>query len=332
MVDIEQFNPHNQAALRAWWEVGQRATAERPGTAWPAWDVTRTALPAPNPEADVAVVAAIDGREMVGAGLVSLPSVANTSTAQLDTYVVPERRRQGIGSAVLAELERIAVGARRTSLLSETFLTPQGAGSGLDFATQHGYAVANRESIKQLAVDDYRGRRAGLIEEVEDKAADYDIVTFDTVCPAEYLSSFGELLSSAYDDVPLGDLDVAGSEWDDSRLRAAERRNLDIGRHVLTALAIAPGGSVAGSSDARVSEAEPETAHVGLTVVSRGHRGRRLGLALKLATHDLALASCPQLTTIETSNAESNTPMNEVNERLGYRTIETLVELQRRVI
>ena len=61
------------------------------------------------------------------------------------------------------------------------------------------------------------------------------------------------------------------------------------------------------------------------------HRGHRLGLALKMATHDLALATYPELVTLDTSNAEVNTHMNAVNEALGYRTIETLLELQKKL-
>jgi hypothetical protein len=50
VVDIEQINPRNEAALRAWWEVGHAATAERPGKPWPLWEQSRLALPADNPE------------------------------------------------------------------------------------------------------------------------------------------------------------------------------------------------------------------------------------------------------------------------------------------
>jgi hypothetical protein len=61
------------------------------------------------------------------------------------------------------------------------------------------------------------------------------------------------------------------------------------------------------------------------------HRGRRLELALKVATHDLVVATYPSLVSVDTSNAEVNTWMNAVNETLGYRTIETLLELQKRL-
>ena len=52
---------------------------------------------------------------------------------------------------------------------------------------------------------------------------------------------------------------------------------------------------------------------------------------LKTATHDLAVASWPALLSVDTSNAEVNTWMNAVNEALGYRTIETLLELQKKL-
>ena len=71
VVDIEQINPRNEAALRAWWEVGHAATADRPGKPWPLWEQSRVALPADNPERGVTLLGAIDGREMVGAGLLT---------------------------------------------------------------------------------------------------------------------------------------------------------------------------------------------------------------------------------------------------------------------
>jgi RimJ/RimL family protein N-acetyltransferase len=130
-------------------------------------------------------------------------------------------------------------------------------------------------------------------------------------------------------EIPLGELDLSDSVWTPQRMRAAEQRNVDIGRHQYTALAIAPDGSVAGSSDVRVNDAEPERGTVGITLVDPAHRGHRLGLALKLATHDLAAANRPALHSVETSNAESNTHMNQINEALGYRSIETLLEFQK---
>lgn len=43
------------------------------------------------------------------------------------------------------------------------------------------------------------------------------------------------------------------------------------------------------------------------------------------------MASYPECLSLDTCNAEVNEHMNAVNEALGYRSIETLLELQKRL-
>ena len=57
-------------------------------------------------------------------------------------------------------------------------------------------------------------------------------------------------------EVPLGELDLEDSEWTPERIRAAEQRQVDIGRHLHTAFAIAPDGAVAGVSDVRIDDTD----------------------------------------------------------------------------
>lgn len=330
MVDIEQINPRNEAALRAWWEVGHAATAERPGKPWPLWEQSRRALPADNPERGITLIGAIDGREMVGAGLLTRTLKENLHTAMAFAYVRPDRTREGIGRRLVEELEVVALGDGRTTVQSEAYLPPGGSGVAEVFARAMGYDVASRESIKELALTDFAERRDDLAASAPVPDG-YRIITFDTVCPEEHVASFGRLLGMLMSEVPLGELDLEASEWTPERIRAAEQRQVATGRHVQTAMAIAPDGAVAGVSDVRVDDTDHEHAQVGITIVDPAHRGRRLGLALKLATHDLAVATYPGLVSVDTSNAEVNTWMNAVNEALGYRTIETLLELQKRL-
>ncbi|MBD3944641.1 GNAT family N-acetyltransferase [Nocardioides ganghwensis] len=330
MVDIEQINPRNEAALRAWWEVGRAATADRPGKPWPLWEQSRVALPADNPERGVTLVGAIDGREMVGAGLLTRTLKENLHTAMAFAFVRPDRTREGIGRRLVEELEVVAVGDGRPTVQSEAYLPPGGSGAAEHFARAMGYDVASRESIKELTLTDFVERRDALAARAPVPEG-YRIITFDTVCPEEHLASFGRLLGMLMSEVPLGDLDLEASEWSAERIRAAEQRQVDTGRHVQTAMAIAPDGSVAGVSDVRVDDSDPVHGQVGITIVDPAHRGRRLGLALKVATHDLAVATYPDLVSVDTSNAEVNTWMNAVNDALGYRTIETLLELQKKL-
>ena len=330
MVDIEQINPRNQAALRAWWEVGHAATAYRPGKPWPVWEQSRVALPADNPERAITLIGAIDGREMVGAGLLTRTLRDNLHSAMAFAYTRPDRVREGIGRRLVEELEVVAAGDGRTTVQSEAYLPPGGSGVPEAFATAMGYDVASRESIKELTLGDYLARRDALAAAAPVPDG-YRVITYDTVCPEEHLESFGRLLGMLMTEVPLGELDLEDSEWGPERIRDAEQRQVAIGRHVQTAMALAPDGSVAGVSDVRVDDSDPTYGQVGITLVDPVHRGRRLGLALKVATHDLAVAAYPELVSVDTSNAEVNTWMNAVNDALGYRTIETLLELQKKL-
>jgi hypothetical protein len=61
------------------------------------------------------------------------------------------------------------------------------------------------------------------------------------------------------------------------------------------------------------------------------HRGHRLGLATKLATHRAVRAAFPECHLVVTSNAEVNTHMNAINDALGYEVLEDLLEYHRRL-
>jgi uncharacterized protein involved in propanediol utilization len=66
-------------------------------------------------------------------------------------------------------------------------------------------------------------------------------------------------------------------------------------------------------------------------MVLPGHRGHRLGLAAKLASHRALRAAVPVCELVATSNADVNAHMNAINEALGYRRLETLLEYHRTI-
>lgn len=201
----------------------------------------------------------------------------------------------------------------RSTLQCEGYVPPGETGPAEQFALARGYEVASKEGIKELQLVDFIEHRGALLAGVGAAAEAYRIVTFDTACPEEHLGSFGRLLDMLIAEISLGDLDLEDAEWTLERLRETEGRWQVIGRHVLTSLAIAPDGSVAGSSDIRINDADPTHARIGIALVDPAHRGHRLGLALKIATHDLALATYSDLATVEICNAEADEHMNAVN-------------------
>lgn len=328
-MELRVLDVRDETDLRRWWEVGAAANAERPGDPWPAWEANRVALAADNSERDQTLVLALDGDEPVGAHMYLLPLNDNLHAAYADLFVVPARRREGIGRLLLADIEERTRSAGRTTLLVEATAAPGQQSAGSLFGAAHGYALANREEIKVLDLPGTAELRAGLQAEADAHAGDYRIVTWDTRCPDEYVAEFCRLLSGFLAQIPLGDMDLEDSEWTPERLRANEARMVGIGRRMFAAAAVAPDGSLVGCSDVRVSEAAPERGDVGITLVSEGHRGHRLGLAMKLATHRMLVEAFPECRRVTTSNAGVNAQMAAVNERLGYTVVEDLLELQK---
>ncbi|MGI8522354.1 MAG: GNAT family N-acetyltransferase [Nocardioides sp.] len=331
MVEIRVVDPHDETSLHRWWEIGRDALRDRPLDTTPAWEVTRVALPTPHPDFAWTVLGAYDGDQMVGAGLINLPQSDNTHLAYVDVYVAEPTRRAGVGSALLADVERRAREAGRATAMVEVFAPPGGSSPGSLFADARGYTVANLETIKAVDLAAAEPSWAALEDEAAGRLADYRVLRWRDTVPDEYAEGFCAMLSRFIGMVPLGDLTLEDGEWTVDRLRGSERRAAEIGQDSFIAAGVAPDGTLVGCSDVRVMRGDPRIGRIGITMVEPDHRGHRVGLAMKLATHRELHAAYPQTELVETSNADVNQRMNDVNEALGYRALEQLLEYHKRL-
>lgn len=312
--------------LRAWWEVGAAASAERPYPAWPSWEVSRTALPVDRADVNLRLFAAWRDDAVVGAGLLVLALLDNTQLGELSVYVAPERRCSGIGAALLSHGEGIARAAGRTTVIGSVFAPLDEPSPGTRFAHAHGYRVASEEETKVLHLDeamptwDELRRRAAL--------GDHRVEVFEGPVPEDLVASYATALDGALAEIPTG-LDLETGGWTPQRIREAEARDAATDRVRVVALALTPERTVCGFSDVRINRADPGHGSVGLTLVLPGHRGRGLGLAMKLANHDRLKMLFPQCTWVETENAGVNAPMNRINEAMGYRVVERCLDLDK---
>ena len=201
--------------------------------------------------------------------------------------------------------------------------------AGTRFAAARGYTVGHLEEIKVLDLAEAEPGWDALQAEVDERTGSYRIVEWRVETPEEYVQRFCDLQSVFMSQVPLGDLPLESSEWTPQRLRAHEQRFRALGRDVFIAVSFAPDGSLVATSDVRVVEADPRIAEIGITIVLPEHRGHRLGLALKLATHRRLREAYPTCEIVVTSNARVNQHMNAVNEQLGYRAVERVLEMQK---
>ncbi|MDN4173766.1 GNAT family N-acetyltransferase [Nocardioides sp. SOB77] len=330
-MDVTVVDPSDESALRAWWEVGEAASRERAFDAWPAWEVSRVSIPRPRPDVDVVLVAAaLDGR-VVGAGMLVLFRADNPHLAELFVYVVPDARRQGVGSAVLADLEARAVADGRTALVATAYAPVGAESAGTLFCAARGYPVASREETKLVDLRTAPASWDALDREVAAGLAAYSVVGFERRMPAEHVDAFCAMLSVFSSMVPSGDLELGETTWTAERLHATEERFLETGRTWIGALALTPGGTACGFTELSVHDVDPRHAEVGGTLVLPEHRGHRLGLAMKLRSHRRVRELFPACAHVETGNAGVNAPMNAVNEAMGYRVVERALDVQKKV-
>ena len=111
--------------------------------------------------------------------------------------------------------------------------------------------------------------------------------------------------------------------WDTERVRMQECRAAAAGLRTYTVAAMAPGhGELAGLTQLAVDPDCPAWGFQGLTAVARPHRGRRLGLLVKVAMLELLATREPQLARVITGNADANQHMIAINDALGFTVLD----------
>lgn len=333
-------DPADSADFAAWFAVVEASGQDRwPGR--PGWQPDELRAPALDRHGAVRTVLLAEGDPVVGAGLVELPRHDNRHLAQVMVEVHPAHRRRGAGSAVLAGCERVAAGeGRRVAWGNDEQRPPEAAdpaagdpgagdpaagdpGAGPQtFAQARGYRLVLENVRRELAVpvDPERARR--LEAAALARAAGYDVVTFTARWPDGWLGDrahFGRLMST---DPPLGAWAVEEEAWDRDRVRRHERLVGRMGRELLVAVARhrATGRPVA-FTELTASRTAPELAYQWDTLVLPEHRGRRLGLLVKLANLRQLAEVSPGTQVVVTWNARANRPMIDVNEALGCRAV-----------
>ena len=331
MFRIRDVDTSDEGQLRQWYDVWRASQPHRRSDLIPSWDAAGRALSTSPPGFALQLFTAFDGDTPVGACLVNLPVDDNPTVVYADVMAHPDHRRRGAGTAVLSELERRARAAGRDRVLTEVFLTPGRDSGDAAFAEARGYVEANREGVKAVDLDAAEHLWDDLEAQVAESLGDYRVVTWRDRCPDQYVDSFGTALSRVMSLIPQGDLDLEDRDWTVERVRGAEERRVQIGLATFESVAVSPDGTVVGLTGVRVSTHDPRVAHIGVTMVLPEHRGHRLGLATKLASHRALRAAFQDCRLVTTSNAEVNAHMSAINEAMGYQLVETLVEYHRRL-
>ncbi|WP_156253209.1 GNAT family N-acetyltransferase [Pseudactinotalea terrae] len=298
---------------------------------------TRARL-APNRFWDLGHWVAVTGDDrIVGYVGTFVPLNENLDAVHVEMSVHPEHRGQGVATALVTEALIPAIRATGRSLITGYGAIP--AEGDPDDPQLPANRVARALGVDRKNVAVCRVLDLPLAESLLDdlaaqaaeKLGDYRVISFDDAVPEEYLPAYGALLRQLDLDDPDEDVEHEAPEYTPERIRLAEQRRRDSGKRSLIAVAVAPDGTFAGNSVVEFHSGEGTT--MGWqenTLVMPEHRGHRLGLALKVATHRRLAQEAPGLRSLVTWNSHVNPWMIAINEQLGYRVAHREIAYQGR--
>lgn len=206
------------------------------------------------------------------------------------------------------------------------------ASPGGRFALTLGFAAKHTELRLLLDLPPAEPRLRELESDAAARSVGYETVGWVGLAPAELLDAFAELHTLMAVEVPSGELSREPLVYDAERVRGMQQRLLDQGYGLVTTLLLDPKGRPAGYTSMFVMGAANREVLQDETFVLRAHRGRALGTRAKLANLRLLAEHFPHAEHVHTWTAEVNDAMRAVNDRLGFRPVETMHELELEVL
>ncbi|WP_162605373.1 GNAT family N-acetyltransferase [Jiangella ureilytica] len=283
-------------------------------------------------------VARVAGR-IVGRGILSWSSAEDATASWLEVEVLPEFRRRGVGTALYDHLAAIALDSGRPVLQADAIHTRPSTGERLEPPTGFGWLSADDPGVRFLQRRGYRleqvARISGLplpvdpalldAKRAEAQAAagdDYRVVSWVGTTPPEWVGDVATLKTRMSTDAPSAGLDFPEEKWDAARVADWDGQLGDSGRERLTVAALhVPSGRLAGFNELYLAADRTRPVTQEDTLVLAEHRGRRLGMLLKVANLQQLAEVSPSSPMVYTFNAEENRHMLDVNEAVGFTAI-----------
>ena len=335
-MDILDVDPADDAAMAAWHAAYLEADLferESP-TPWQLPELLAEAR-ATQTQHRYAFVSGREGGDVVAAGRVTVDLLSNSHIAFVEDYVRPGHRRRGHGRAVLDRLEELARSWGCTSALTESAwasdLGPDGtAAPGREFARATGFHLGLVDVQRAVTLPVAGDLLASLADDARASyEPDYRLDTWTGPVPDEYAEGWARLGALVATEAPMGELEFDPESPSVEALREREAVQEAQGRLKHNTVAVDAEGAVVAYSDIATTIHEPGVGYQWGTLVDPAHRGRRLGLAVKVANLAHLQASRPDITRVITYNAEVNEHMIAINRQLGFEPVEYLGEFQK---
>ncbi|GAA0589144.1 GNAT family N-acetyltransferase [Kribbella sandramycini] len=326
MIDVREIDPADLVLFDQWYDaLSSGALAGREAALLETRQSLAYSLRNPSPLKRRLAIAAFEDERVLGALLFEYRLSDNLDTVEVEIDVPPEHRRRGIGTALWQWAVTRAAQLGRTIFQTE-LAVPSEPWPGAIFAERLGFAVEHREDhlVVPLPYDELR------LEELRSTAGPlqgYTLTSWAGICPPEHQQSYADLHTAMDNDVPIGGMTRELVPWTIEKLAAGEQR-IDRNYLALVTMAHTAAGEPAGYTLIYVPKSNPDHVQQDDTLVLRDHRGHNLGTHLKLANLDQLAAHRDKQRYLHTWTALSNGPMQKVNARFGFRSVEQSQELE----
>ncbi|GAA2110060.1 GNAT family N-acetyltransferase [Kocuria atrinae] len=299
----------------------------------------------------------MDGR-LVGRAEVRMPLISETDIAQIVVDVDPDELSEGIGRSLLSAAEQLAYGESRrvirlvTEHPASELKAPAGPGDGsvmggetsgvgvqwIDaadgsgklpashrqtrFAEHAGYELQTVSSFALLDVPLPQERVESIERSLEEVpfTERYALHTWVDSAPEELLEPLARLHARLPSDSFVKPIVSDPDPWDAERVRRTERLREEDGDRSLMAVAEdRENGELVGMTELILAQHRPTLALQDETLVIREHRGRRLGMRLKMANLKQLTEVQPEVETVYSWTHTGNDRMNWVNAQLGFQ-------------
>lgn len=291
----------------------------------------------------VMLVARLDG-EIVGRAGIAMPLDDATELAHVTLDVLPQTQGHGIGRQLLAAAETFVRGENRRVVVVETNHAAASLGTGdaevlkaangvgelpmgsreTRFAFNAGYALERVEQFGSclLPLDPAVALELSALARGAHGDA-YAVHQWVDRCPERWAADivFLEHGHEQLRNTPVSTEGTAGegAAWGVDRLREAEILSVESGRRSLvTAAECVATGRLVGFTSISVLGNRGDVVFQDDTVVEVEHRGKELGLKIKVANLEMLAREFPQSRVVYTWNAAEDAYMLKVNARLGF--------------
>ncbi len=292
----------------------------------------------------VVLLARVDG-VIVGRAGIAMPLMDNTDQAHITLDVLPSAQNRGVGRELLAAAEQFVRGENRRNVMVETNHPASTLGQREDsnvtaadgmgylplssreviFARNAGYDLqqVGQFSVCHVPLDQAlaAGLKAALSEVQGD---DYALHQWVDQCPDRWAECIVALESAMADDDAQDGDDAAhdgdGPDlWTVDRLRETEALAQGRGRHTLvTAVEELAIGKLVGFTSISVLGHRDDVVFQDDTIVLPEHRGKNLGMLIKVGNLELLAERFPLARSVYTWNVAERDYMIEVNRKLGF--------------